>query len=801
MTGILLPAVPAIAATKTWTGATNSDWGTGTNWSGAGAPASADSANINLTSGPLVSTTTAVAAIVNVGNSANGSLTISGGGVLTDASVNIGFSSGIAGTTTVSGTGSSWSNSGTLTIGVTGTGTLNIISGGTVSNTLGRIGLNATSTGTVTVSGTGSAWTNSASLIVGSTGTGTLNIQSGGAVSSATGTTIGNVAGSTGTATVDGAGSSLRASGITVGNSGTGTMNVQNGGTVNDTGGATVGGGVGSTGTATVSGAGSTWTTSGNLQVGNSGTGTLNIQNGGTVSNAIGYIATNAGSTGSVMVTGANSSWVNSANLRVGYGGTGTLNIQNDGSVSNVTGFVGFTTGGNGTVTVAGTGSIWSNSSDLLIGDAGAGTVTISNGGVTTGSGTNYVNSSSNQYTSSSKVVIANQTGSVGTLNIGAASGSPAATPGTLTASSVAFGAGTGTIVFNHTSNAYVFAPAISGTGTLDFLAGTTILAGDLSGFSGTMNISAGADLTTMAAQQTSLQSLSADQQAMAAESHATAGELLGMTRPVDNSRFIDYGAMFGSAVAYAGGQYADRGVTVLGGIAYGAQDYRNIRQGDAPTLAAALRYTFDDPFGDKAGAFRPYVELGTWITPRANLTLTRSYADLVSGGTDTAQGDTNETSWAEYGRGGLVWKATKYDQLTGYGELGQQYMSFDGYTENATGNPFPASVGGGLFRMGVARIGGSWTHDLLHLIEAPISFTLAGDAARSFNVHSGLGATFLGAVSTDASDSTDMWGEFGARIEARFTDRLALDLDLNGTTNGALGTVLHGGIGVTVEF
>ena len=117
MTGILLPAAPAIAANKTWTGATNSDWGTGTNWSAAGAPAAADTAIINLTAGPLVSTTTAVATTVDVGNTANGSLTISGGGVLTDTTGLIGVNSGIAGTTTVSGAGSSWSNSGNLTVG------------------------------------------------------------------------------------------------------------------------------------------------------------------------------------------------------------------------------------------------------------------------------------------------------------------------------------------------------------------------------------------------------------------------------------------------------------------------------------------------------------------------------------------------------------------------------------------------------------------------------------------------------------------------------------------------------------
>ena len=68
--------------------------------------------------------------------------------------------------------------------------------------------------------------------------------------------------------------------------------------------------------------------------------------------------------------------------------------------------------------------------------------------------------------------------GSTGTLNIGAGAGNPAAAPGTLNAPSVAFGAGTGTINFNHTSADYVFAPAISGGGTVNVLAGTTILTG-----------------------------------------------------------------------------------------------------------------------------------------------------------------------------------------------------------------------------------------------------------------------------------------------------------------------------------
>ena len=87
--------------------------------------------------------------------------------------------------------------------------------------------------------------------------------------------------------------------------------------------------------------------------------------------------------------------------------------------------------------------------------------------------------------------MIANNAGSIGTLNIGAAAGNPAAAPGTLTATSVAFGAGTGTINFNHTSTDYVFAPAISGNGTVNVLAGTTTLTAANS-YSGATNVIAG---------------------------------------------------------------------------------------------------------------------------------------------------------------------------------------------------------------------------------------------------------------------------------------------------------------------
>jgi outer membrane autotransporter protein len=255
---------------------------------------------------------------------------------------------------------------------------------------------------------------------------------------------------------------------------------IQNGGTLTDAFG-TIGNLLGSQGTVTVSGTGSTWTNIGTLVVGGLGTGTLTIQNGGTVnSSGGGSVGLSAGSTGTVLVTGPGSIWNNSpgGGLNIGSFGTGSLTIINGGTVINNTAFtanIGEAAGSLGTVRVAGAASTWSNSSGVNIGNLGTGTLTIAEGGVVT----------------APTIVIATNAGAIGTLNIGAAAGSPAAAPGTLNAPSVAFGAGTGAINFNHTFSDYVFAPAISGNGTVNVLAGTTIFTG-ANTYSGPTNVDAG---------------------------------------------------------------------------------------------------------------------------------------------------------------------------------------------------------------------------------------------------------------------------------------------------------------------
>lgn len=241
-----------------------------------------------------------------------------------------------------------------------------------------------------------------------------------------------------------------------------GTLTVS-GGTVSNTYG-TIAFFSSSTGTATVTGASSVWHNSGTLAVSLRGNGTLTVLDGGTVRDTDGYIGFYDVSTGRAAVTGVNSTWTNNGNLFVGYGGNGTLSVAAGGSVSNTTGVIGYTGIGNATVT--GVNSTWSNGVELFVGQWGSGTLTVADGGhvsVNSGVGPIYV---------------ANIAGSTGVLNIGAAVGSAAQAAGTIAAGEVQFGAGTGSLNFNHTDTAYTFGTRITGAGTLNHYAGTTILTG-----------------------------------------------------------------------------------------------------------------------------------------------------------------------------------------------------------------------------------------------------------------------------------------------------------------------------------
>ena len=306
----LLCASPALAQTINWTGNV-----------------------IPVPAGPPQPSPWNVGVNLTVGDTANGTMAISGGGVVSNIQGLIGGAASGTGSVLVTGPGSQWNNSDILFVGYDGSGTLEIIAGGVVSSTQGQIGRNAGSNSSALVTSAGSQWNMSQSLFVGVLGgsTGTLTISGGGVVSSLQGQ-IGYAAGSTGSVLVSGPGSQWNNmnDNLDIGEGGNGTLKVTAGGIVS----------------------------SGFLFVGKLGnsSGTLEITAGGGVSSTQGQIGRDAGSTGSVLVSGSGSQWNMSDELFVGiYGGsTGALAIANAGVVSNTNSTIGYAAGGIGTVTVDG---------------------------------------------------------------------------------------------------------------------------------------------------------------------------------------------------------------------------------------------------------------------------------------------------------------------------------------------------------------------------------------------------------------------------------------------------------------
>lgn len=284
-----------------------------------------------------------------------GTLTIQGGGAVTNDSGVVG------GTTTVSGTDGSghasiWTNNTYFAVGDGGTGTLNILAGGrVVVNTNASLGSEFFH-GEARVAGNGSTWDNSGRLTINN---GELLIESGGGVSSYDGI-VGDAF--SGALVVRGVGSTwTNASQLTIGSFSNGTMRIEDGGGVVSNQGY-VGAGAGAVGAVTITGSASYWdVTDYNLTLGNYGTGSLTIEDGAVVSVKAGVwlgISDNAaGGTLNVYGTPGARGVLETNFLR---GGVGTADVTLDGGILRATEnktsyFVNF---GNQTVTLDAGGGI-----------------------------------------------------------------------------------------------------------------------------------------------------------------------------------------------------------------------------------------------------------------------------------------------------------------------------------------------------------------------------------------------------------------------------------------------------------
>lgn len=291
-----------------------------------------------------------------------GELDVLGGGTATLANQVIVGGSGATGVVTVSDSGSQLLLGDALAIGTgtgapNGTGTLTVQNGGAVRLTAAAdtsrsflvAGEQASTAGTIAVAGSGSlldAGANAASI--GNTGTGTLTVSSGGTMRSGSGDSrvrsalfAGNLAGSSGTVTLTGPGSAVDAKGyVYIGRAGTGALVVDQKGSF--------------TGGQAASGDGTGANAAFAVSIGD-GTPALDV-------NGQPNAQPNFGGAGSAKVLGGGT-LASRSGLRVGYRGTAGTLLVDGGGVAQAAGriYAGSGTdraGGSGAITVQGGGTL-----------------------------------------------------------------------------------------------------------------------------------------------------------------------------------------------------------------------------------------------------------------------------------------------------------------------------------------------------------------------------------------------------------------------------------------------------------
>lgn len=380
---------------------------------------------------------------LTLGSAGSGTMYVLNGAAAIASGVELASQAGSTGYLEISGSDSILKGMGALEIGENGDGTLVISNGATVNNSgayyngqkFGELGLYAGSTGKVIVTGAGSNWIGTQSISVGVKGHGEMTVEDGGVVT--TGYLRASLSDLHGNGTINvtsgfgldadivydathglsqtigfGNGGSLNltldgTTTLCVGVTQTGTLRIADGVTVASAYGL-LGNTVTGNGVAVVTGAGSKWSITNSLTVGSSGTGSLTVTDGGVVNTGMLYADLNdLHGNGVINTNGAvldynyvfdgvhsppsalsfgdggtlNISWSDSSILGVGYENNGSLLISNGQKVRSQSGILAYKTGSSASAKVTGDDSQWVTQGDIYIGKAGPATLLVEDGG------------------------------------------------------------------------------------------------------------------------------------------------------------------------------------------------------------------------------------------------------------------------------------------------------------------------------------------------------------------------------------------------------------------------------------
>ena len=297
---------------------------------------------------------------------------------------------------------------------------------------------------------------------------------------------------------------------------------------------------------------------------------------------------------------------------------------------------------------------------------------------------------------------------------------------------------------------------------------------------------------TTLAQVQSSLNAVSKAQLGQIVNNGLLSSILLGATQQINCSNCV---SGFGAIGSYASGTQGRVGLsdrlTAIGGFSYNQWSSSGISVYNAPTLAGALIYDFDN-FGSscpfvEAGARSPPIRASTGLASirmdrpwRRELGLRSIATSPCSPAPDGSRGSARST------------RPRPMPTLVG---TGCKQAATRRRPPRRTPLPRPPRRASAL---NMARLGAQYTH----LFTDNIELNVGGAVVHGFAAGTGstVNVTNFGPIGPTALPTTT-WFEYGARVGYRLSDSLVVDAFVLGALGGEVGSSVHGGIALRSAF
>ncbi len=300
---------------------------------------------------------------INAGVNGSAVINVFNGATLTSSSPILGGEKTGSAVVTIDGPASKWIQNGNLTLGRYGAGTLYITDGAMVQSRRVDMAANydsfsdpqPTASGFARVSGAGSLWQLTGSMTVGITGPAQLEVLSGAKLTSTSTITIGQNAFSPSSALFVGTGTTVQFSTLSIASDNTSTLDLAGGATLTT---GTVTAGVTGTGLAqiTMDGTDTNWQITGNLLLGDAADAEFEVRGGASLISNDAWLGAKIDGAGDVVVTGPGTTWTlvsrppsgskdkgAKGELFIGSKGSGVLRIADQAQVDAAFGaYVGF---------------------------------------------------------------------------------------------------------------------------------------------------------------------------------------------------------------------------------------------------------------------------------------------------------------------------------------------------------------------------------------------------------------------------------------------------------------------------